>query len=70
MTRNMSTEKARVVVIPANMASGKVTTQRKGTMSPYTGFGIGILSTFSDERTVRDKTQTPLNTDSPRSRMV
>jgi hypothetical protein len=43
-TRNMRTEKASVVVMPAKMASGRVTTQRKGTMSPYTRLGIGIVS--------------------------
>jgi hypothetical protein len=42
MTRNKSTEKARVVVMPAKIARGKVTTHRKGTINPYTGLGTGI----------------------------
>jgi hypothetical protein len=45
----MRTEKARVVVMPAKMASGRVTTQRKGTMSPYTGFGIGMVQSLRQE---------------------
>jgi hypothetical protein len=42
-TRNMRTEKAKVVVIPAKMASGMVKTQRNGTTSPWTGLRRGIL---------------------------
>jgi hypothetical protein len=37
MTRMMRTEKARVEVMPAQIARGTVTTKRKGTIKAYTG---------------------------------
>lgn len=40
---NINTEKARAEVTPANMASGRVNMNRKGTTRPCTGLMRAIL---------------------------